>query len=202
MNILACGALAEELLALKKINRWEALNIRCLPAHYHQTPEKIPPAVDRAIQKIRELGDAPIFVAYGDCGTAGKLDEVLERHGVERLPGAHCYEFFAGIETFEQMQEAEVGTFYLTDFLVRHFETYVIRALGLDRRPELQDIYFGNYRRLMYLAQTRSERLLENARAYADRLGLEFDWHYTGYDGLENGMPARSTQMLEVPCPT
>ncbi len=202
MNILACGALAEELLALKRLNRWDELNIRCLPAHYHQTPQKIPAAVARAIEQLREQNDRPTLVAYGDCGTAGKLDEVLDKYGVERLPGAHCYEFFAGTGTFEALQEAEVGTFYLTDFLVRHFDTYVIRTLGLDRRPELQALYFGNYRRLMYLAQTRSVSLLEKARAYAGRLVLEFDWQYTGYGELGEGIRAVSTQQVTVPCPT
>ena len=201
MNILACGALAEELLALKRINRWEELNIRCLPAHYHQTPDKIPPAVARAIKQLRERNDEPIFVAYGDCGTGGKLDEVLQQHGVERLPGAHCYEFFAGTGAFDQMQQAEIGTFYLTDFLVRHFETCVIKALGLDRRPELLELYFGNYRRLMYLAQTRSETLREKARSHANRLGLAFDWHYTGYGELGSGVKTVSTQQVAVPCP-
>lgn len=203
MNILACGALAEELLALKKINRWDDLVVRCLPAHYHQTPEKIPAAVASAIEQLREQdSEAEILVAYGDCGTGGKLDEVLGRYGVERLPGAHCYEFFSSPGVFEAMQEAEVGTFYLTDFLVRHFDTYVIRALGLDRKPELLPVYFGNYRRLMYLAQTRSEALVDQARAHADRLELEFDWHYTGYGALGDAMASGSRSQVAVACPT
>ena len=184
MNIVACGALANELLALKQLNDWQHIKISCLPAHYHQTPQKIPGAVKAAIEKIRLQNDAPILVAYGDCGTGGKLDEVLAEANVERLPGAHCYQFFAGNDQFLAMHEAEIGTFYLTDFLVRHFDTYVIKALGLDRKPELLEMYFGNYKKLMYLAQTPSEPLIELAKTHAQTLGLEFAYHYTAYGEL------------------
>ncbi len=121
MNIIACGALAGELVALKRLNQWQHWNIVCLPAHYHQTPHKIPAAVASAIKKIRAQNDAEIFVAYGDCGTGGRLDVVLAEAGVERLPGAHCYAFFAGVDRYDVFQEQEPGTFYLTDFLVSHF---------------------------------------------------------------------------------
>ena len=201
MNILACGALAQELVALKRLNHWDKLEIRCLPAHYHQTPQRIPGAVREAIESIRGENSEPILVAYGDCGTAGKLDEILAEAGVERLPGAHCYEFFTGSEAFERMQEEEVGTFYLTDFLVRHFDTYVLRALGLDRKPELLEIYFGNYRRLMYIAQTRSESLLKQAKAHSQTLGLEFACEYTGYGELGQAMHAGFAVRVADTCP-
>ena len=190
MNVLACGALAQELVALKQLNHWEQLRIRCLPAHYHQTPQRIPQAVRAAIAEIRADNDLPILVAYGDCGTAGKLDEVLEETGVERMPGAHCYEFFAGQSVFDALQEEEVGTFYLTDFLVRHFDTYVIKALGLDRKPELSELYFANYRKLVYLAQTRSQELLDDAQKHAATLGLDFACRYTGYGEMESAIQA------------
>lgn len=201
MNVLACGALAHELVALKQLNRWDQLKIRCLPAHYHQVPQRIPHAVRRAIEEIRNENDEPILVAYGDCGTAGKLDEVLQETGAERLPGAHCYEFFAGAEGFEKMQEAEIGTFYLTDFLVRHFDTYVLKALGLDRKPELLEIYFGNYKRLMYLAQTESPALLAQAKCHAHTLGLSFSHQYTAYGEFGSTITRRLPVKVVEACP-
>lgn len=199
MNIIACGALATELMALKQLNAWDHLQISCLPAHYHNTPQRIPLAVKSTIEKIRKQNNRPILVAYGDCGTGGKLDEVLAEAGAERLPGAHCYQFFAGNDTFLQMHEAEIGTFYLTDFLVKHFDTYVIKALGLDRKPELMSMYFGNYTRLMYLAQTRSKALLELAKTHSETLGLEFAHHYTAYG--EMGTTLSRSMRVSVPEP-
>ncbi len=186
MNVLACGALANELMALKKLNHWpddghNRLNVTCLSASYHLTPQQIPAAVKAAIEKIRSQNDDEILVAYGDCGTGGLLDKVLDEAGVERLPGDHCYAFFTGCEAFHQLHEAEIGTFYLTDFLTRYFETYVWRALGLDRKPELMDMYFGNYKKLVYLAQTESTALQTKAQASAERLGLAYQYQFTGY---------------------
>lgn len=198
MNILACGALANELLALKRLNNWTTIKIRCLPAHYHQTPQRIPGAVKQAIAEIRSDNDEDILVAYGDCGTGGQLDAVLKEAGVERIPGAHCYEFFAGSDLFSQLCDAEIGTFYLTDFLVTHFNTYVWRALGLDRKPELRDMYFGNYKKLVYLAQTRSDSLVETAKKHADTLGLQFEYQYTAYGEMHSAL----SQTLKVSIPT
>ncbi len=200
MNILACGALANELVALKQLNHWNDWNIVCLPAHYHQTPQKIPMAVKTAIGKIRQQNNNEIFVAYGDCGTGGRLDTVLEEAGVERLAGAHCYEFFAGSQAFSDFQDAELGTFYLTDFLVNHFETYVWRALGLDRKPELMEMYFGNYKKLVYLAQTQSERCIAQAKLHAKKLGLSFEYRYTGYGELGDELTSLATIKVAEPC--
>jgi hypothetical protein len=200
MNVIACGALAHELVALKQLNGWTHLNVSCLPAHYHMTPQRIPEAVRTAINDIRAENDNPSLVAYGDCGTAGKLDEVLADAGVERLPGAHCYEFFAGDERFEQMQDAEVGTFYLTDFLVKYFDTYVIKALGLDRKPELKELYFGNYTRVMYLAQTHAIELKAQAKMHAKTLGLKFDYRYTGYGEMGRDLSHKTSVSVAEPC--
>ena len=200
MNILACGALANELVTLKQLNHWYDWNIVCLPAHYHQTPQKIPAAVKTAIEKIRRQNEDQIFVAYGDCGTSGGLDAVLTEAGVERLPGAHCYEFFAGGNLFAQLQEAEVGTFYLTDFLVSHFETYVWKVLGLDRKPELLEMYFGNYRKLVYLAQTESKPLIALAREHANTLGLAFEYHFTAYGELGEELARLTSVKVAQPC--
>ncbi len=153
MLIIACGALAHEITALRRANGWDSLDVSCLPAELHNRPEKIPGAVRTVIHATRDRYRS-IFVAYGDCGTGGLLDEVLREEGVERIPGAHCYEFFATAPVFAALADAEPGTFYLTDFLLRHFERLVIRGLGLDRHPELFATYFGNYRRLVYLAQS------------------------------------------------
>jgi hypothetical protein len=185
MLIIACGALAHEITALRQANRWDALDVRCLPADLHNRPEKIPGAVRALIHASRE-NYRSIFVAYADCGTGGLLDKVLIEEGIERIPGAHCYEFFATAPVFAELSEAEVGTFYLTDFLLRHFERLVIRGLGLDRHPELFASYFGNYRKLVYLAQVPDLESVERARAIAQRMGLQYECRQTGYGTLQS----------------
>ena len=171
--VIACGAIARELVRIKETSGWDHLHIQCLPARLHNTPDRIPGVVREKIDSEQHRFER-IFVAYADCGTAGALDKVLEGTGAERIPGAHCYEFFAGSDVFSGLAEEEVGSFYLTDFLVQHFERLVIGGLGLDRHPELADSYFANYRRVVYLAQTDNERLRSLAEEYAGRLGLEY----------------------------
>lgn len=190
MLIIACGALAQEITALRRANAWSAVDIRCLPAELHNRPEKIPAAVRSLIQSSRDRYRS-IFVAYGDCGTGGLLDNVLHEEGVERIPGAHCYEFFATAPVFAALADAEPGTFYLTDFLLRHFERLVIRGLGLDRHPELFGAYFGNYRKLVYLAQAHKPGAEVEARAIAVRMGLQFEYRPTGYGTLEKALVAQ-----------
>jgi hypothetical protein len=185
--VIACGALAREIAALRRANGWSALDVACLPPELHNRPERIAPAVRAAIRENRGRY-AGIFVAYADCGTQGALDAVLREEGVERIAGAHCYEFYATPAAFAALAEAEPGTFYLTDFLLRHFERLVIGALGIDRHPELMQTYFGNYRRLVYLAQAPQAGAEEQARAIAARLGLEYRFQATGYGGLERSL--------------
>ena len=193
MLIIACGALAHEITALRRANGWDELDVSCLPAELHNRPEKIPGAVRALIHASRERYRS-IFVAYGDCGTGGLLDDVLREEGVERIPGAHCYEFFATAPVFAALAEAEPGTFYLTDFLLRHFERLVIRGLGLDRHPELYPMYFGNYRKLVYLAQAPGANSDEQARAIATRMGLAFEIRRTGYGTLGTTLASAVTQ--------
>ncbi len=185
--VLACGAIAREVLAVIRLNGWTHVDVRCLPAKLHSTPGKIAAAVDA---KLTELGSRydSIYVAYADCGTAGALDVVLRRHGVERLPGAHCYGFLAGNDAWDAMQEDEPATFYLTDFLARHFESLVVRGLKLDVHPELVSMMFANYKRLVYLAQTDDPSLRERAEAAAAFLGLAFEQRRTGYGELETSL--------------
>ena len=185
--VIACGALAREIVALKRLNGWSALTVECLPPELHNRPEQIPAAVKAAIDAARDRY-ARIFVAHADCGTGGMLDVLLAAEGVARLPGAHCYEFFAGSAVFSELAAAQPGTFYLTDFLVRHFERLVIEGLGLDRHPELRDEYFRNYQRLLYLAQSREPALSAAARAAAQRLGLDYEERYTGYGELASAL--------------
>jgi len=192
MLIIACGALAHEITALRRANGWDPLDVSCLPAELHNRPEKIPGAVRAVIHATRDRYRS-IFVAYGDCGTGGLLDEVLREEGVERIPGAHCYEFFATAPVFAALADAEPGTFYLTDFLLRHFERLVIRGLGLDRHPELFATYFGNYRKLVYLAQSPARDSEEQARAIAARMGLNFEYRQTGYGTLGTTLAAAVT---------
>jgi hypothetical protein len=181
--LIACGALAREIVELIRVNDWQHLTVSCLPASWHNTPAKIPDGVRKRIRDARGRYDR-ILVLYGDCGTGGLLDQVLAEEGVERIDGPHCYAFYAGSEVFEALAEAEVGTFYLTDYLVRHFERLIVQGLGIDRHPELLPLYFGNYRKLVYLAQTADPELDAGAKAAAERLGLAFERHFTGYGGL------------------
>ncbi len=177
--VITCSAVAREVNEIKKLGAWAEMDLQSITADLHVTPEKIAPAVADKIDQARDKYDH-IFVAYGDCGTSGELDKVLEQRGVSRLPGAHCYDFLAGQETYARLQEEEPGTFYLTDFLARQFERLVIGTLGLDKHPELKSMYFGNYTRLVYLAQTDSDEVTEMAQKAADRLGLRFERIFTG----------------------
>ena len=201
--VIACGALARELHAIRCANGWDHLHIRCLDPALHLRPEQIAPRLRAELERARGAAGGRgghdsgggrgghttyrrIFIGYADCGSYGGIDRVLaDFPGVERLPGLHCYDFFAGAERFERLADGEPGTFYLTDFLVRFFDRLVVETLGLDRHPELLDAFFGNYRRLTYLSQTRDPELLAGARAAAARLGLEFAHVHTGYGALE-----------------
>ena len=188
--IIGCGALARELVTLTRRAGLPAMDLTCLPATLHNRPERIPAAVERKIAAARARGVERIFVAYADCGTGGLLDRVLEREGVERLEGAHCYEVYGGRAAFAQLQDDEPGTFYLTDFLARNAERLVWRGLGLDRHPELLPLYFGNYRRVVYLAQTDDPALTSAARRLAQKLGLAFERRFTGLGELAPAISA------------
>lgn len=181
--LIACGALAREILALSEAHGWRNMSVTCLPAHYHNTPDKIPDAVRAKIRENRDRYQR-ILVIYGDCGTGGLLDDVLREEAVERIPGPHCYQFFAGAPDFTALMDAEPGSFFLTDYLVRHFDRLIIEGLGLDRHPELRDDYFGNYRRLVYLAQIEDSELRRRAADAAKRLGLDYEHRFTGYGEL------------------
>ena len=185
--VIACGALARELMAVIRASGWQHLQVQCLPADLHNRPERITDAVRQKIHAARGRF-SQLFVAYGDCGTGGALDRMLAEEGVERIAGAHCYEFLSGSAVFERLSDEEPGTFYLTDFLLRHFDRIVIRGLGLDRFPHLTRTYFGNYRRLVYLAQQPTAERLEQARAAAERLGLAFESRRTGLAPLAQAL--------------
>jgi hypothetical protein len=181
--LLACGALAREIIAVKDANGWDHMELACLPAKYHNTPEKIPEAVEAAVTQHRGNYDE-IFVVYADCGTGGLLQALCDRLGVQMVEGPHCYSFFEGNTEFATRGETEFTSFYLTDFLVRQFDTFVIQPLGLDKHPELRDMYFGNYTGLVYQAQTDDPDLTAKAKICAERLGLPFERRFTGYGDL------------------
>ena len=182
--IVGCGALARELVALTR--GIPGVRVEGVDARLHMQPARIADAVAAKVEKVRARDgrDVRIFVAYADCGTAGSLDAYLEREGLQRIEGAHCYEFYAGAAAYEALQEEEVGTFYLTDFLARQFDSIIWTGLGLDRHPELLPDYFGNYRRLVYLAQSDDSDLTTRAEAAAVRLGLSFERRATGFGDL------------------
>jgi hypothetical protein len=182
--VLACGALAGDLRAVLGANGLDAhIDVEYLPAHLHNRPGLITAALRPRLQAAIDAR-RPVFVAYADCGTGGALDALLDEFGVERLPGVHCYEVFAGREEFRALHDEELGTFYLTDFLTKHFDALVWRGLGLDRNPELRDMYFARYRRVVLLSQAPDARLVEQARDAAARLDLSLVHRPTGRAGL------------------
>ena len=182
--LIACGALAREILDLKKANGWDHMDLTCLPAKLHLYPKKITEAVIESVAKHRASYDE-IFVVYADCGTGGLLQTACDNMGVQMVSGPHCYSFFEGNERFAGISESEFTAFYLTDFLVRQFEAFIIKPMGLDRHPELRDMYFGNYEKLVYQAQTDDPALTKKAKEAAETLGLAFERRLTGYGDLE-----------------
>lgn len=189
--LIACGALAREIVDLIERNRWTAFDVQCLPAKWHNTPELITPGIARVIDEARGRYRS-IFVLYGDCGTGGSLDRLLQQEGIERIDGPHCYAFFSGNEEFARHADGDVTAFFLTDYLARHFDRLIWRGLGLDRHPELLPMYFGNYTKIVYLAQTRDEDIARRAMRAAQKLGLAYEYRYTGYGELERDMSVRA----------
>jgi hypothetical protein len=185
--LLACGALAHEILALKAANGWDHLDLHCLPANLHLWPDRIPDAVEAAVARFRGRY-ADIFVVYADCGTGGALQARCAKLGVEMVAGPHCYAFFEGLTEFAAHEETEITAFYLTDFLVRQFDAFVWKPMGFDRHPELIEMMFGNYEKLVYLAQTDDPALDARAQAAADRLGLAYERRSTGYGDLTGAL--------------
>lgn len=184
--LIACGALAREIIAVKEANGWNHMDLTCLPANLHSCPDRIPAAVKAAVEQHRDHYET-IFVVYADCGTGGQLFDLCKNLGVEMVEGPHCYSFFEGTAAFAEHQD-EITAFYLTDFLVRQFDAFVWKMLGLDRHPELRDVYFGNYEKLVYQAQTDDPALTAKAKACADRLGLKFERRFTGYGDLTTAL--------------
>jgi hypothetical protein len=190
--LIACGALAHEILALKAANGWTHLDLQCLPAKLHLWPDRIIPAVEEAVEKARSSYDQ-VFVVYADCGTGGLLQAACDRLGVLMVEGPHCYAFFEGNAAFAARSETEFDAFYLTDFLVRQFDAFVWKPMGLDRHPELRDMYFGNYRKLVYQAQVDDPALDAKAEDCARRLGLAYERRFTGYGDLATSLAAVAT---------
>ncbi len=188
IRVIGCGMIAREILAISGQLNLNHIDLKCLPAMWHHHPERIAPGVEAAIVSARNEGFEKIFVAYADCGTGGHLDTVCERYGVERIPGPHCFSFYMGNEAFEHQGHELITTFFVTDFLARHFETFLVKPLGLDRHPELRDMYFGNYTRLLYIAQTDDPVLSENARQAALLLELDYERRLTGYGDLTSAL--------------
>ncbi|GHE85862.1 hypothetical protein GCM10016455_01430 [Aliiroseovarius zhejiangensis] len=185
--VLACGALANEILALIRLNGWDHMSLTCLPAILHNTPDRIPAAVRAAFDKHKADFDQ-VFLAYADCGTGGQLAALCDELGIEMIRGPHCYSFFEGNDAFAAHADGEIDVFYLTDFLARGFENFVIKPLGLDRHPELRDMYFQHYTRLIYLAQTDNPDLDRMAQDAADRLGLKYQRKFTGFGDLATAL--------------
>ncbi len=190
--LIACGALAHEILSLKRANGWDHMDLHCLPAKLHLYPEKITTEVEKSVLRQRDAY-ARIFVVYADCGTGGLLAAKCRDLGVEMVAGPHCYAFYEGVDRFAEHDD-EITAFYLTDFLVRQFDAFVWRPMGLDRHPELRDMIFGNYTKLVYLAQTDDAALRARAEDCARRLGLDYEYRYTGYGDLAGALGAQAAK--------
>ena len=198
VRVIACGMIAREILDVCRMNGLDHVSLTCLPADYHHHPERIAPETDKAIRKARAEGYDHIFVGYADCGTGGMLDKVCQEHGVERIAGPHCFSFYLGNDAFAAADDDYMRTFFVTDFLARHFETFLLKPLGLDRHPELKEMYFGGYERLLYIAQTDDPVLTEKARAGAELLGLAFERRLTGYGDLSPAM-RHANRLVKTP---
>jgi hypothetical protein len=185
--LIACGALAREIVDVTERNNWQYFDIQCLPAKWHNTPQYIVPAMREKILAAKSRYQK-VFVLYGDCGTGGQLDALLIEQGVERLDGPHCYAFFSGNAAFAATAEADMTSFFLTDYLARHFDKLIWEGLGLHKHPDLLSMYFGNYTKIIYLAQTADSDLEAKAKAAAEKLGLAFEYRFTGYGELETEM--------------
>lgn len=188
VHVIACGAIAREILAVSRQQGLGHIDLNCLPAIWHAYPQKIVPGLEKAVAEAREAGFEKIFFAYADCGTGGDIDRLCEREGIARIEGPHCYSFFAGNDAFAAKADDDLFSFFLTDFLARQFEAFVIEPLGLDRHPQLKDVYFGNYRKLVYLSQEEDKVLQEKARGAAEYLGLEYEYRFTGYGDLTQAL--------------
>jgi hypothetical protein len=184
VRVIACGAIAREIIAICRTNGLKHIDLVCLPAIWHVYPEKIAPAMREAIADARREGYSRIFIGYAECGTQGQLDKICAEEGIERIGGPHCYSFFTGNEEFAAKADDEFSAFYLTDLLARQFESFVIEPLKLDRHPELKEMVFGNYTKIVYLAQTEDAELQKKAKWAADYLGLEYEYRFTGYGDL------------------
>ena len=182
--VIACGMIAREVLAIKEQLGLDHLELTCLPAEFHFYPDRIAPAMDKAIEKAKAEGYSNIFVGYGDCGTGGLLDRVLEKHGVERMAGPHCFAFYQGMDAYAKVADDDMMSFYMTDFLCRQFDAFFMKPLGLDKHPELIKDYFGNYEKLVYIAQTDDPELDKVAEKAAKMLGLAYERRSTGYGDL------------------
>jgi len=196
--LLACGALAHEIISLNKINRWDCFTVECIPASIHWTPEKIPDAIRSKIHASRSRFEK-IYVLFGDCGTAGEIDSMLAEENVERIAGPHCFSFLAGNDHFKELSEGDgVSAFYLTDFMVKHFEKFVWEGLWLDRHPELLSVYFCNYTKVIYTAQVEDPALQNDARTIAKRLGLDYEYRFTGYGDLQPFIQAGTKSIIPI----
>lgn len=184
MRVIACGAIAREVLAVCRQHGLDHVDLKCLPAIWHVYPDKIAPAMRIEVAKARAEGFERIFIGYAECGTRGELDSICAEEGIERIGGPHCYAFFSGIEAFLAKTDTEFTAFYLTDLITRQFEAFVIEPLKLDKHPELRDMVFGNYEKIVYLAQTEDAELQAKAKWAADYLGLAYEYRFTGYGDL------------------
>ena len=190
VRVIACGAIAREVLAIKDQHGLAHIDLKCLPAIWHVYPEKIAPAMREAIAEARAEGFGKVYIGYAECGTKGELDKICAEEGIERIAGPHCYAFFTGTEKFLKECEHEFTAFYLTDLITRQFEAFVIEPLKLEKHPELKQMVFGNYTKIVYLAQTEDQALQEKAKWAAEYLGLDYEYRFTGYGDLTPALAA------------
>lgn len=189
--IIACGAIAREITAICQANNLSHIELDCLPAIWHNTPEKIAPGLREKIAQARLRGVTDIYIGYAECGSRGEIDRLCDEENLQRLPGPHCYAFYSGVEAFLANTEHEFTAFYLTDLICRQFEAFIIEPMKLDKHPELIDMFFGHYEKIVYLAQTDDAALDAKGKAAADFLGLAYERRFTGYGDLKTAIESR-----------
>ncbi len=179
---LACGAVAQDTAALVEQHGWDA-DVHGISSDLHMTPLEIGPAVEEKLKVLVGRYDR-VIVVYGDCGTGGRLDAVLDRYPAVRPAGVHCFQWYAG-EVYRRFED-DIGIYFLTDWLVTNWDRAVIKGLGLDRFPWLRETYFGNLTRVLFVRQHPDPGREAKAREIAAYMDLPLEIHDLGIEPLDD----------------
>jgi hypothetical protein len=178
---IACGAVAQDTAFLVKKHGWDA-DVHGISSVLHMTPLDIGPAVEEKLKALTPRYER-VIVVYGDCGTGGRLDQVLARYPAVRPAGVHCFQWYAG-DLFARFND-DIGIYFLTDWLVTNWDRAVIAGLGLDRFPWLQETYFDNITRILFVRQHPDDGREAKAREIAQWMERPLEIHDLGIEPLD-----------------